>query len=83
MLKCAAEALRPEGWLVYSTCSTEPEETNAVIQQFLSERQGFRIRRPPAPQLNSYIEPDGFLRTLPFRDGIDGFFATTLQNQTS
>ena len=82
MLKFASEALRPQGWLVYSTCSTEPEETNAVIQQFLSERRDFRVRRPPTPQLNNYIEPDGFLRTLPFRDGIDGFFATTLQKQT-
>ena len=81
MLKFASEALRPRGWLVYSTCSTEPEETNAVIQQFLLERQDFRILRPPAPEFNSCIEPDGFLRTLPFRDGIDGFFAATLQKQ--
>ena len=81
MLKFASEALRPRGWLVYSTCSTEPEETNAVIQQFLSERRDFHITRPPTPEFSSCIEPDGFLRTLPFRDGIDGFFAATLQKQ--
>ncbi len=81
MLKCAAEVLAPNGWLVYATCSTEPEETNDVINQFLSERHDFLIKRPATREFHAYMDQDGFLRTLPFRDGIDGFFAAALQKQ--
>ena len=81
ILKYAAEVLAPNGWLVYATCSTEPEETSTVIDQFLSERHDFFITQPPIPNLDACVSRDGFLRTLPFRDGIDGFFAATLQKR--
>ena len=81
MLKRAAAALAPQGWLVYATCSTEPEETNTVISRFLSEQPDFLPTQPPLPQLAACIDDDGFFRTLPFKDGVDGFFAATLQKQ--
>tara|TARA_Y100001960_G_scaffold312676_1_gene374685 strand:- start:60 stop:785 length:726 start_codon:yes stop_codon:yes gene_type:complete len=81
MLKRAATVLAPQGWIVYATCSTEPEETNSVISQFLAEQSGFLATRPPVPALLASTDNDGFFRTLPFRDGVDGFFAATLQKQ--
>lgn len=81
MLKRAAAALAPQGWLVYATCSTEPEETDAVIKRFLSEQRGFLTTQPPLPELANCMDSDGFVRTLPFRDGVDAFFAATLQKQ--
>ena len=81
MLRSAAEVLAANGWLVYATCSTEPEETDDVIAQFLSERHDFRIERPSTPEFQACVDDDGFLRTLPFRDGIDSFFAATLRKQ--
>ena len=81
ILKRAATALAPQGWLVYAACSTEPEETTAIISQFLSEQPGFLAIWPPTPELAACIGGDGFLRTLPFKDGVDGFFAATLQKQ--
>ena len=81
ILKRAAAALTPQGWLVYSTCSTEPEETNSVITRFLAEQPGFLSTPPPLTELTACRDDDGFFRTLPFKDGVDGFFAATLQKQ--
>ena len=81
MLKHAAAVLAPGGWLVYATCSTEPEETNGVINQFLSEQTDYLVTRPPMPKIGDYVDDDGFFRTLPFRDGVDGFFAATLRKR--
>ena len=65
MLDHAAAVTRPGGRLIYSTCSSEPEENDQVVEAFLS--------RNPA------WEQDGApLRTLPFRDDLEAFFAAML-----
>lgn len=43
LLQSACEVLKPRGVLVYSTCSIEPEENREVIEEFLREREGFRL----------------------------------------
>lgn len=43
ILAAAARLPRPGGRLVYSTCSLEPEENGAVVQDFLAERPGYRL----------------------------------------
>lgn len=40
LLKEAARFVKPEGRLVYSTCSVEPEENAEVIQAFLEDQAG-------------------------------------------
>jgi 16S rRNA (cytosine967-C5)-methyltransferase len=79
MLDEAAKALRPGGILVYSTCSSEPDENEAVASSFLRTHTQFRVIDPrdwgvPAP-LVSLIDADGYLRTLPYRDRLEAFFA--------
>jgi 16S rRNA (cytosine967-C5)-methyltransferase len=65
LLKQAALLLRPGGHLVYSTCSLEPEENAAVVNQFLAEVPGFTRESE---------------RTLmPFGDGVDGAFVARLR----
>ena len=78
MLTNAAKILRPHGWLVYSTCSSEPEENEDVISRFLKLNSYFRVIRPSSHNLVPLVDDDGFLRTLPFRDGVDAFFAAAL-----
>jgi 16S rRNA (cytosine967-C5)-methyltransferase len=61
----AADLVRPGGLLVYSTCSTEPEENAEVVDFFLEQQRGFRLERTH--------------ETLPFRDGLEAFYGTVLR----
>jgi 16S rRNA (cytosine967-C5)-methyltransferase len=79
MLREAARVLRRGGRLVYSTCSSEPEENEDVVAAFVAE-SGFRSVPPrdlPAP-IQSLINPAGHLRTYPYRDGLEAFFGAIL-----
>jgi 16S rRNA (cytosine967-C5)-methyltransferase len=76
LLSSVAGLVKPGGRLVYSVCSTEREEGEDVVESFLLDRSDFR----PAP-LPAWTAPFGarpFLRTLPERDGGDGFFVAAL-----
>ena len=79
MLGGAAGVLRPGGRLVYATCSSEPDENEAVVARFLDEHRDFTSapdRIPPA--LARFMTADGYFRTLPFRDQLESFFAAML-----
>jgi 16S rRNA (cytosine967-C5)-methyltransferase len=81
LLQRAAPLLRRGGILLYITCTTEPEENEAVVQAFLADHHDFRLDADPLslPAAARYlIGLDGFFRTLPERDDLDGFFAATL-----
>jgi 16S rRNA (cytosine967-C5)-methyltransferase len=82
MLAQAALAVRPGGRLIYATCSSEPEENEAVARAFLDAHPDFaEARIDPGPAVASgaeLVDEHGHLRTLPFRDGLDAFFAALL-----
>ena len=65
MLDHAAAVLVPGGTLIYATCSSEPEENDEVIAAFLAAH----------PEFGAGADP---LRTVPHRDGLEGFFAAML-----
>jgi 16S rRNA (cytosine967-C5)-methyltransferase len=70
--------VRPGGRIVYATCSSEPDENEAVVARFLEAQPGFRpapLHFAPAPHL---INSAGHLRTLPFRDRLEAFFAAAV-----
>jgi 16S rRNA (cytosine967-C5)-methyltransferase len=76
-----AEVVRPGGRIVYATCSSEPDENEQVVERFLEAQSAFRAEPlyfGPAPQL---INSSGHLQTLPFRDGLEGFFAAAVARQ--
>jgi 16S rRNA (cytosine967-C5)-methyltransferase len=81
ILESAAAVVRPDGRILYSTCSSEPEENDEVVERFLRAAPNFRrtpLAFPAAPEL---IDSAGCLRTLPFRDGLEAFFAASLARQ--
>jgi 16S rRNA (cytosine967-C5)-methyltransferase len=77
ILDGAAPMLRPGGILVYSTCSTEPEENALAVRGFLDNRPEFQVQDirpylpPPAAGL---VTAEGFLDTALNPFGMDGFF---------
>jgi 16S rRNA (cytosine967-C5)-methyltransferase len=74
--------LRPGGVLVYSTCSTEAEENESVIDQFLQSHAEFR-RESVAPCLpeagRDFLTAVGDLCTMGNQDSMDAFYAARLK----
>jgi 16S rRNA (cytosine967-C5)-methyltransferase len=73
ILSNAASLLKPGGTLVYSTCTTEPEENEKVIEGFMASAREFEIEQA-APG-------EKYLRLSPERQGTDGFFAAKLRKK--
>ena len=82
ILRAGADALRPGGTLVYSTCTISPAENEDLVAAFLSERPDFRVEdlRSDVPLWN-HGRVAGFAQTLPHRDGTEGFFIARLRRE--
>ena len=82
LLAGTSRLLRPDGVLVYSTCSIEPEETESVIDEFCQSHREFQ-RDSIAPWLPPaglpFLTPRGDLSTMANRNNMDAFFATRLR----
>jgi len=82
MLAHAAAVVRPGGRLLYATCSSEPEENEQVVRAFLDSRPDFAphqlVPLPAVAAGDRLLDSHGYLRTLPFRDGLDAYFAALL-----
>jgi 16S rRNA (cytosine967-C5)-methyltransferase len=73
----AANAVKPGGRLIYSTCSVEPEENEQVAEAFLASNGSFRpLALPVESQL---VAESGAARTWPHRQGTDGFFIAVFE----
>ena len=75
LLENTSRLLRRGGVLVYCTCSTEPEEGEQVVERFLKRHGDFYIIKE---SLFGGLTRDGYLRTYPHRDGMDGFFGVRI-----
>ena len=80
ILANAAPTVRRGGRLVYSTCSVEPEENEAVVAAFLEAHKEFRQTRADAP--DGLLTAAGAARTWPQRDDTDGFYVAVLGRES-
>jgi 16S rRNA (cytosine967-C5)-methyltransferase len=80
LLAAAAPYVRPGGLLIYATCSLEPEENTAVVDDFVSRHPDF-VRAPvpvPGAVPAELLTPAGDFQSLPQRHAIDGAYAARL-----
>lgn len=83
LLEHSTRLVKPDGVIVYSTCTIEPDENEAVVTAFCDRHPEFRVERPDdGPEaLSEVMGPDGMIRTLPSVHGIDGSFAVRLRRK--
>ena len=67
LLRRTASLVRPGGTLVYSTCSSEPDENQQVVAAFLATHPAFIETRVH--------------QTLPFRDGLEAFYGSVIERR--
>jgi 16S rRNA (cytosine967-C5)-methyltransferase len=91
LLKSAAGYIKKGGIMVYSVCSTEPEEGEDVVRAFLQSHTNFSIIEGVYDFLGQFAFRDGeghlFYRTWPHKVGqrfeagygMDGFFAARIK----
>ena len=77
-----ANLLKPSGIMVYAVCSTEPEENEEVIKEFLIKRPDFGIDNNVLylPEcFGTLLNSSGFIKTYPHINNMDGFFSVRLK----
>ncbi len=70
--------VKPSGFLVYAVCSNEPEENEEVVKGFLSLHPEFVLDNRSgelSERAVNLITQRGYLKTSPYPDRMDGFFA--------
>ncbi len=74
-----SQAVRVGGRLLYSTCSTEPEENEQVVEWFLGTHPDFALEAPTYPPgIGQWVRSDRMMRTFPDTRLWDSFFAALL-----
>lgn len=81
ILENATTLVKPGGCIVYSTCTTEPEENIELIRDFLSNHQDLSIEPPGEIIPKEVVTPDGYIETFSHRHGMDGSFAVRLRKK--
>lgn len=79
LLSAAARHVRPGGTLVYSTCTTEPEENDGVVKSFLAAQSEFRLQ--PAGRFLRVGVTGPYLHVLPHVSRVDGAFAARFERR--
>jgi 16S rRNA (cytosine967-C5)-methyltransferase len=80
ILAAGAQALRPGGVLVYSTCTISPAENERQIERFLDRDSRFALEDLTV-EFPAYAHPrvPKILQTLPHRDRTAGFFIARMR----
>jgi 16S rRNA (cytosine967-C5)-methyltransferase len=77
-LDYAANFVAPEGVLVYSTCTMNPNENEKQIENFLKRNKSFELV-DAAKYIPAEYTENGCMKTVPFRHNMDGAFAARLK----
>jgi len=73
-LNYAANFVKKGGYLVYSTCTLNPQENEMAVEQFLKKHEQFKSV-PAEKYIPVQYTADGYLKTIPHQHYMDGAFA--------
>jgi len=79
ILDNAARLVKPGGVLVYSTCTTEPEENALAVKSFLGRHPEFVVENAGQYVNQELVNAEGFVETYTHKNGMDGSFAARLR----
>jgi len=78
LLENAAKLVLPGGVLVYSTCTTEIEENQDVVKDFLGRHPEFSVENASRFVSSDLVNAEGFVETFPHKHKMDGSFAVRM-----
>jgi 16S rRNA (cytosine967-C5)-methyltransferase len=82
LFDAAAKMIKPEGRILFCTCSLQPEEGPEQVRMFLERHPEFKLDRVSANEVFVNTNPSGIFRSFPYdlpeHGGRDGFFAARL-----
>ena len=87
ILDAASRLVKPDGRLVYATCSLLDEENAAITAAFLAAHPEFtaipagEVLERQGVTIPGAIKPDGSLRLLTHKHGTDGFYALAMRRK--
>ena len=74
--------VKDNGSLVYSTCTLHPAENEGVIKSFLESNSNWEIQPPDADSpIREYATSEGWIKVLPHKHNMDGFFMVRLRKK--
>jgi len=78
LIEQAANWVKPQGVLVYATCTLNILENEKVIQSFLANNNDWSIQFPPDAIAQNWVTSAGWIEIYPHRHDMDGFFMVRL-----
>lgn len=80
ILENISSYVKEGGILIYSTCTIFREENEDVVEKFLSKHKEFKLDdlRGILPERLCIFTKDGYFKTFPPKDEMDGFFVARL-----
>jgi 16S rRNA (cytosine967-C5)-methyltransferase len=81
ILRRVAGYLKPNGVLLYATCTLTREENEDLVEAFLAQHKEFELDDAARylPGQATHMVRDKFFLALPQRDNTDGFFAARMR----